>query len=145
MPGEPPSMSPQFQPFATLSEPNSATSNNHTHRHPRPPQVKVGWGDYDTYHSWQSAGRTIDKKAVVNKNWSKDAENEPLEFIFDEVTDEQGNIVEEKESWTNKVPPLAPLKDSDKNIESELGKRPPPQSLYEKLNSRNTKENPWDI
>ncbi|KAI1495737.1 hypothetical protein F5X99DRAFT_414809 [Biscogniauxia marginata] len=136
-PANAPSMSRQFQPVATLSEQNSATSSGHIHRHPRPSQVNVGWGDYDMYHSWQSAGRIIDEEDVVNKKWSEDAKNEPLEFIFDEVTDEQGNTVEE--SWTFKIPPF---KDIDNDIESELGNGPPLQSLCEKLNPKNTEKSP---
>lgn len=55
-----------------ITEPRVATSTGHLKHFDRPPGVGVGWGDFDRFDQWQSAGRCIKPDMVEEGDWSTD-------------------------------------------------------------------------
>ncbi|KKP04464.1 hypothetical protein THAR02_03408 [Trichoderma harzianum] len=85
------SQSPSYAPFnpnLQFSERRSATSTGHILQYERPPNVGLGWGDYDRFTEWQSHGRQVTKDMVEKKEWRKDP-LAPIDFV-----DENGEVVE---------------------------------------------------
>lgn len=90
------------------------TSRGHLSRFPHPPQVGVGWGDYDLFSEWQAHGREVKKSMVEDKEWSKSRAS-PLVFVDGNVITEDPNCFDCLESTTT--------------IE--------PETLFEQLNKEN--------
>ncbi|KAL7799318.1 hypothetical protein V8C43DRAFT_313362 [Trichoderma afarasin] len=80
-----PSYAP-FNPNLEFSERRSATSTGHLLQFERPPNVGLGWGDYDRFTEWQSYGRQVTKDMVEKKDWQKDP-LAPIDFV-----DENGEV-----------------------------------------------------
>ncbi|KAI3321660.1 hypothetical protein HD806DRAFT_524108 [Xylariaceae sp. AK1471] len=75
-----PSMADNPKDTMMQSEYRSATSMNHVHVHQRPAGIGAGWGEWDYWTSWQSAGRRIDRSMLNTKDedWSKDVSEKPI-------------------------------------------------------------------
>ncbi|KAI0115436.1 hypothetical protein GGR51DRAFT_555872 [Nemania sp. FL0031] len=69
-----PSMADRPENAMMQTEYHSATSMNHVHVHQRPTHVGAGWGEWDYWTAWQSAGRRIDSSMLRTKNkyWNHD-------------------------------------------------------------------------
>ncbi|KAI0020831.1 hypothetical protein F4780DRAFT_741060 [Xylariomycetidae sp. FL0641] len=83
VPDASPSVAPSFDRPSVLTEHHSATSIGHAHIQQRPSRVGAGWGDYDDFHAWQSAGRVVTADMLPGRVWSTDVLSDTQTLIRD--------------------------------------------------------------